>query len=250
MSLQSITSAMKSLTPILRPLRPILLTSFFVSAVALGVSAQTPGTYVQPTSPATGAGAAPSPNALAAMSDDIEALKRQLGQLRLDVQNLQQENDSLRKQIVSQADINASVQNAVAKYRDDTNKAINQAITQANGDLRKDIVAAVTKQIEALARDTNTQLQTLAKAIGKPPPVSSHVTATDPNQTPPPPSNEKVELYVVKAGESISKIAARYHVSVAEIGRVNPTLDLNKVREGQQVAIPLKNGAAAPAATN
>lgn len=209
-----------------------------VLLLAFSISAVRAQDYAPPT-------AAANSNALATMSEDIQALRRLVNQLRLDVATLQQENESLRKQLITPTDLNAAVQNAVAKNRDEMSKAFNQAITQtvtqANADLRKEIVATVTKQIEALARETNDQLQILAKAIGKAPPVNSRVAAAPPDQAPP--SYDKVEIYIVKPGENLSLIAARYHVSVSDIVKANPSIDPNKIRDGQSIGIPIKSGA-------
>lgn len=237
------------------PFPPIIRRALpFALALAAGIfalHAQSTPDYVAPTA----AGGAPPPApatvsaaTLASMNEDIQTLQREVSQLRLNIEALQQDNDALRKQIISQADLNTAVQNAVNKNRDDVNKAISTAVSAANDALRKDIVATVTKQIEALARDTNAQFQTLTQAMGKMPPPSKKITAVDPNTAPP--AFDKVELYVVKPGESLSKIAAHYHVSISDIVKANPSIDPNKIREGQQIAIPLKDGDAAPAATN
>ncbi len=226
----------------------LLFTAACVFTAGL-LNAQQASNYVAPTTPANAGSAGVSASALANMTDDLQTLRQQVGQLQLDLRNLQQENQDLRAKIISQADLNAAVQNAVAKNRDEMNKATDQKVKLATDALRKDMTDAIRQAVEALARDTNSQLQILAKAIGKPPPVtSSHVTAADPNQLPPP-SNENIFVYVIKSGESLSKIASRNHVTVSDILRVNPNLDPNKVREGQQIAIPLKNGASAPPAT-
>ncbi len=242
MRFQSTISAMKSIFKINRLCR---LGLAFALAAALAVRAQTAPVYAQPTPGPAG----PSP---AAMEQDIQSLQRLVGQLRLDVDALQQQNDNLRKQIITQADVNAAVQNAMSKNLDDTNKAIAQAITQATTSLRKDIIDQVTKQIEALARDTNAQLQTLAQAIGKAPPVSTKVVAVPPS-TQPPQDFGQGEVYIVKPNDNLSKIAAHYHVPMTDIEQANhmTPADANNIRTGQSIFIPLKNAAPAPpAATN
>ncbi|HVU36952.1 MAG TPA: LysM peptidoglycan-binding domain-containing protein [Opitutales bacterium] len=231
---------------------PLPLALAFALGV-FGLHAQNPPGYVAPTSANPGAAPAPAPApvsaaTLASMNEDIQTLQRQVSQLRLNIEALQQDNDNLRKQLITQTDLNTAVQNAVNKNRDDVNKAITTAVSAATDALRKDIVGTVTKQIEALARDTNAQFQTLTQAMGKMPPPSKKITAVDPNTAPP--AAGDVELYLVKPGESLSKIAAHFHVSVSDIIKVNPSIDPNKIREGQQIAIPLKDGAAPSAVSN
>lgn len=47
-------------------------------------------------------------------------------------------------------------------------------------------------------------------------------------------------VYVIQSGETVSKIAVRFHVSVDEIKQANPNIDLNKIKPGQTLSIPKK----------
>jgi len=47
-------------------------------------------------------------------------------------------------------------------------------------------------------------------------------------------------IHVVKRGEWVSRIARRYGVSIQDIVRANPGLDPNRVREGQELRIPVR----------
>lgn len=44
-------------------------------------------------------------------------------------------------------------------------------------------------------------------------------------------------LYYVHAGDSVSVIAERYGLSVAQIGRLNPGLDSNALQIGQRIKL-------------
>ncbi|NTX47472.1 LysM peptidoglycan-binding domain-containing protein [Burkholderia cepacia] len=59
--------------------------------------------------------------------------------------------------------------------------------------------------------------------------------------------NSKLGAYTVKSGDSLWKIAHQHGTSVAELRRVNPGLDGNLIKPGQQIKLP-SNGAASGAA--
>jgi LysM repeat protein len=191
--------------------------------------------------PAASPPAAPAPM-VAAMSQDVQELQRTVNQLSLQVETLQQDNQRLQQQILSPQDLNTMIQNAIAESRAETTKEI----SQSDADLRKDILADVAQQIEALAKDTNVQLKKLAEAISE----RSAAPMVAIQRTPLPP-NTKGEVYTVKRGDSLAKIAQLYKISEREIINANTQIgNPDKLLEGQQLFIPLKDGATAlPALT-
>src|SRR5262245_19144617 len=78
----------------------------------------------------------------ASMNEDIQLLKQRVEKLSLQVETLQRTNDDLRRQGLSQSDVKAMLDDALAKNRNETNGAIAQARTK--------IVEEVARQIEAL----------------------------------------------------------------------------------------------------
>jgi LysM repeat protein len=57
------------------------------------------------------------------------------------------------------------------------------------------------------------------------------------------------QVYVVKKGDTMSKIAARFEVTVEEIMAVNPAItNPNKIALGQEIVIPAASSSAAPVA--
>lgn len=48
-------------------------------------------------------------------------------------------------------------------------------------------------------------------------------------------------VYIIKDGDLISKIAICFNVSTEDIKQANPDIDLNKIRIGQSIVIPLNN---------
>jgi len=192
--------------------------------------------------------APPPSDVVASMQEDIQALQRDVGQLRLRADSLEQDNADLKKKILSQDELKATVENMIAASRAEINKDVDRKIAQATDDSRKDILADVSKQMEALAKDTNLQLEKLAHAIGStsaPHPVT--VTSTPLTSTPP--YNGKGIDYVVKRGDSLQKICITNHVTSKDILAANPQLNgnINHIVEGQHLFIPQKD---APPALN
>lgn len=78
------------------------------------------------------------------------------------------------------------------------------------------------------------------------PPVPTPVVTPQPlppmaPPTPPPPLKTEVgadNIYVVKSGDSLSKIAAAHGVKVAELKELNQIADPNKIRAGQKLLLP------------
>jgi len=182
-------------------------------------------------------------------SDDIQSLVRDVGQLRLQVETLQQENEQLKKQMLTSADVKTMVQNTVAASRADIK---NKDTAPAIADARKEILAEVAKQIEKLGEDTNTQLQKLAKAIGTAPPAKLSAPTIS---TPVDPSKfGNGQIYTVVKGDNLSKIVAKLatqqgiHVSQADIKAANNLPADGSVKTGQNLFIPVKDGAPAPSA--
>jgi LysM repeat protein len=179
---------------------------------------------------------------IAAMSQDIEQLSRQVSQLQLQVENLSQNNADLQRQMVSPKDVQAMVQNAVAASRGDTHSDI----TQANSELRKEIVDEVAKQIDALTKETNRQLDALAKAIQATPPAASSgsgaagttaagVTTTFSDDYP-----KTGVSYVVQPGDSLGRIARKNGSTVRDIENANHISDPKSLVVGKTIFIPQK----------
>jgi LysM repeat protein len=58
------------------------------------------------------------------------------------------------------------------------------------------------------------------------------------------------QVYVVKQGDTMSKIAKRFEVTVEEIMAVNPAItNPNKIALGQEIVIPAASSSAAPSVT-
>ncbi len=79
------------------------------------------------------------------------------------------------------------------------------------------------------------------------PPASS--TSTPTVAIPETPQAPAATEYVVKAGDSFSKIAANFHVTTKAIADANPAVDAMKLQIGQKIHIPAPVPAATPNGT-
>ncbi len=202
------------------------------------------------TAPLSSPTAPTSTSSQASMDEDIQALQREVGELRLHVESLQQENDDLKKRIPTSEEIRTAVENMIAASRAEINREVDKKIAQAGEDTRKDILAEVAKQMEALARDTNQQLEKLAHAIGTAPAPHS-VTVTSAPSTPPSYSGRGID-YVVKHGETLAIICRNNHVTSKDILLLNPQLNNNPnhIVEGQHLFLPQREGSSAPSTSS
>jgi peptidoglycan endopeptidase LytE len=73
------------------------------------------------------------------------------------------------------------------------------------------------------------------------------VPAPPPKVTEWPPSSSSASEYVIKKGDSLSKIAARYGLNTRELAALNGIDNPNKIRIGQKITIPAKGEATAAA---
>jgi LysM repeat protein len=189
---------------------------------------------------------------IASMSEDIQLLTRKVDQLNLQVETLSQNNAQLQKQIVSQHDVQLMVQNALAQAHGDTHTDI----TQSNSALRKEILDEVAKQIDALTKDTNKQLQKLAQAMQTTAPATSTGTGTSTAAGPAAPQTFSDDYprtgieYVIQSGDSLGKIARKNGSTIKDIVNANHISDPNKgLQVGKTIFVPQKNPTPKPAAT-
>jgi TolA-binding protein len=184
-----------------------------------------------------------------ALNEDVQALQRSVNTLSDALDQMKLDNANLKKQILTQQAIETLIQNDLAKNRADTTKDIAQALAQSNTDLRASILAAVNQQFDQLQKDTNAALKQLANEIGQ---KAATVQAVAPLPGPPPNPNARGYQHTMVKGEYLStlvqsNIAAGNKITLKELLSYNPQItDPKNVRAGQQIFVPLKDGATAP----
>lgn len=169
---------------------------------------------------------------LARMNQDVRLLQEQVGQLRLQVENLQRQQaqllDSFDTLLRRQDELTASLASANAQTatRLDALPAREQA-------LRREVVAEVSKQIEALAQETQKAIDALAKAQSAAPRVSVSTTFDD--------SYPQTGIaHVVQSGETISGIARKYGSTIQDIMNANRIAKATALKAGETIFVPVK----------
>jgi LysM repeat protein len=220
----------------------LLLEILIVAAGGMALHAQTAATSAQP-----------SPGeSLADMNQDVQGLIREVKDLNLQLNALQQDNNNLKSQILSKSDVQNLIDNAVAKSRADARAESRNDLTLATTALRKDIADDVAKTIDELTQATNAQLDKLAKAIND---LQAKRAALPLSNIPPPhfqttdAGSQKGVQYTVLPGDSLTKIAKKFPgTTVAEIQAFNNMSDTT-VRTGQVIFVPQNAPAPTPATT-
>ena len=148
-------------------------------------------------------------------------LKREVGNLRLEVEQLSRENAALERKIQQMKNSSSStdlVRAQMASVRSDVSS--------------REIVSIVKKDIEALAAQTNDAVQKLAKAIGQRPQAEMPKSFGD--------DYPKMGItYTVKSGDTLGKIARAKNSKIKWIQDANKIADPNRgLRVGESIFIP------------
>lgn len=170
-----------------------------------------------------------SAQTVADMQQDLALLKREVGNLRLEVEQLSRQNQELaRKLQKAQASTTSNdMMNAQMS-------SLRSSVSSQNETLKREIVSLVKKDIEVLAKQTDTAIQKLAKAIGSRP--QAEMPKTFGNDYP----QTGIE-YTVQAGDTLGKIARKNNSKIKWIQDANKIADPNRgLRVGEQIFIPQK----------
>ena len=165
---------------------------------------------------------------LADLQQDFALLKRETGQLRLEVEQLRRENKVLSESLKATraASSNNDSVNALAI-------SLRTEMTSKDEALKKEILAQVKTEMESLAAQTTAALKKLADAIGHTSPVAANVNFSE-NYP-----KDKGVIHTVVSGDTISGIARKYGSRTKWIQDankiVNPSRDLTL---GRQIFVP------------
>ena len=159
------------------------------------------------------------------MQQDMALLKREVGNLRLEVEQLTRQNEALERKIRQMQSSNTSsdlVRSQVASVRSD--------VSSQNEAMKRE----VKKDIESLASQTNDAIEKLAKAIGQRPQAPMPTTFGD--------DYPKMGItYTVKSGDTLGKIARANNSKIKWIQDANKIEDPNRgLRVGESIFIPQK----------
>lgn len=168
---------------------------------------------------------------IAGLQQDVNLLAQEMKSLRLEMAEMRRENERLRAQVAA-ATASNSTQTQIASLSSAI-EVLRAEYRRADETQKQQIVAEVTRQIDAFAEETQAAIDIVAKAIDSTPNVATPVRFSDDF----PRTGEK---YVVRSGDTLSKIAKEFGSTVKDIQNANkianPSRDL---QVGQTIFIPI-----------
>ena len=168
---------------------------------------------------------------VANLSQDVNLLAQQLKSLRLEMEDMRRENAKLRAQVTaasSNRDTQAQLSNLSTAV-----DSMRREYRQADEAQKTQIIAEVSRQIDALGKETQSALNSVARAVDSAPTVSTpvHFTADYP---------QTGTSYVVRSGDTLSGIARKHGSTVKHIQNANQIANPAKdLRVGETIFIPI-----------
>lgn len=183
--------------------------------------------------PANGA-SQPSSVQAANLAEDVALLSEELGRLRINLQNLQRENDQLKQQIAAvnqrRSESEAKFYTQVAEVRKEI-LAIQQNVQSVVKTNNEELLKHFGQQVERLGtrvQSTVNQLKSTEKEV-----ANSEIVFSDDY------SKEGV-IHVIEKGDTLSHIAVKYHTKIADIQNANRIADPKNLKPGQTLFVPQK----------
>ena len=169
--------------------------------------------------------------AVANLSQDVNLLGQSLKTIRLEIEELRRENARLRSQVStasSKSDTNAQISNLSVAI-----ETLRREYGSADAQLRQQILVELNRQISALAKETQSAINSIAKAAYNQPKVETPVHFSDNF-----PKTGKT--YVVRSGDTLSKIARDHGSTVKHIQNANKIVNPSKdLQVGETIFIPV-----------
>lgn len=159
------------------------------------------------------------------MREDVRGLIQRVGELTLRVEQLERENEALRRGADSAASSFATVEQ-LSDAMADLSRVAKAAATQSKNEVMKD----VSKQMSKLARQTNAAIDSLAKGMAQRPAVQTQFSDD---------YAKEGTSYTVQKGDTLSSIAKRTDSRVKDIINANTIPDPTRIQVGQTLFIPV-----------
>lgn len=166
---------------------------------------------------------------IANLEQDVRALQRDVGRLRIETEALARENAELRRALSDQLEGQRS-QFVTVTQLNQTIASLQAQVNAASDRQQREIIAEVTRQIEALAAQTQRAINALARSIESRPQMEQTVTFNDNFPS-------RGIQYVVQSGDTLGAIARRHNSRVDWIRNAN-RLPNDTIRVGQELFIP------------
>lgn len=168
---------------------------------------------------------------VANLNQDVSQMSQQLKTLRLEIEHMQRENKKLRSEL-SAATSNRQTEDQLSSLSSAI-EALRREYKAADASQKEKIMAEVNRQMQALAKETESAIKTVADALGSEPQVATPVHFSS--------DYPKTGItYTVRSGDTLSKIAREHDSNIKHIQNankiVNPARDL---QVGQTIFIPI-----------
>lgn len=161
---------------------------------------------------------------VASMREDLRLLDERVRQMSVEMEELRRENRALREK--------ADATNAASYV---TVQQFNTALAELEKALRtgdKEVALQMTTQLEKLAKQTQSALDTLAKSASIAAPQKTFQFTNDYPQT--------GTTYTVMSGDTISSIAQKFGSTARDIQNANKIADPRTLQAGQVIFVPQK----------
>ena len=168
---------------------------------------------------------------VANLSQDVNLLAQQVKTLRLEMEGMRRDNAKLRAQVAA-ASSNRDTQAQLSGLSTAID-SVRREYRQADEVQKKQIIAEVSRQINALGKETQAAIDSVANAVGSTPSVATpvHFSADYP---------QTGISYVVRSGDTLSGIARKHGSTVKHIQNANKIANPAKdLRVGETIFIPI-----------
>ena len=161
---------------------------------------------------------------IANLREDVRGLVQRVGELALRVEQLERENAELRQRANTAGQVYASVADLEAAVAE-----LNRSIRAASAAAKNEALQQVSVQMEALAKQTNVALESLAKTQTTRPVAPPSFSENYPKEG---------VSYTVQKGDSIAVIARKTGAKPQDIINANRISDPSRIVVGQTLFIP------------
>ncbi|HEX9784271.1 MAG TPA: LysM peptidoglycan-binding domain-containing protein [Opitutaceae bacterium] len=160
--------------------------------------------------------------AIASLREDIRILDERTRTLTVDMEQLRRENAGLRDLVRTQS----SAQNVSVSQFNSAISELERAIRAGD----KEVALQLTKQMERLAKETQSVLDSLARSTAtRAPSVTTNFTDDYPRDG---------TTYTVQSGDTLSSIAVKFGAQIRDIQNANKIADPKTLQVGQTLFIP------------
>ena len=165
----------------------------------------------------------------ASLTQDVALLKEQLGEMRFEVERLLRENEALTLRMNKiEAQSSSAVSDVVFLQELASLRAEFNRLNKAQ---REELLEQISKQIRALAKEIERQPVPASRPAVQDKPIVFDDTIYPKSGI----------FYVVKSGDTLSKIASSVGSQVSYIIHANKIPDPNRLQVGRELFIPIDN---------